>query len=178
MTRFARRLFGAAILSGLALLPAHVAPAQQGNAAIRVEKVKYAELGKLVRAHTGKVVVVDFWATDCLPCRQNFPHVVQMQNQYKDAGLVAISVAVDDTADAKRQANIVKFLEQQKASQLTNVNLDEKPEFWAQKLGVNGVPCVYVFNREGRIAGKWPAQPDGAVDYDEVDKTVADLMKK
>ncbi len=177
MNQFAHRLLGVALLISLALWLAHIAPAQQGNAAIRVEKVKYADLGKLVRSHTGKVVVVDFWATDCVPCIKNFPHVVQMQSKYKDDGLVAISVAVDDATDAQRQANILKFLDKQKASQLTNVHLDEKPELWTQKLRVEGVPCVYVFNREGRIAGKWP-DAAGKVDYDEVDKTIAELMKK
>jgi thiol-disulfide isomerase/thioredoxin len=175
MAHSARKLFGLAALAALALGLTDAAPARQGaDPAIRVDKVKYADLGKLVRSHKGKVVVVDFWADFCVPCKREFPHLVALHNRYKNDGLVAVSVALDNPADAEARARIVKFLEKQKAGGLTNLQLDEVPELWTQKLGVTGPPCVYVFNREGRIAGKW----DDNVEYGEIEKAVAELMKK
>jgi thiol-disulfide isomerase/thioredoxin len=175
MARFARKLFGLAALAGLVLYSADAVPARQGaDAAIRVEKVKYADLGKLVRSHKGKVVVVDFWADFCVPCKREFPHLVELHNKYKNDGFVAVSVTLDNPSDAEARARFVKFLEKQKAGGLTNLQLDEPPELWQEKLGVSGPPCVYVFNREGRIVGKW----DDKVDYAEIEKAVAELMKK
>ena len=174
MTQFARGMLGVAILIGLALWLAQVAPAQQGNTAIRVEKIKYAELGQLVRSHKGKVVIVDFWADFCAPCKREFPNLVALHNQYKNDGLVAVSVALDDPADAKIKDRIIAFLDKQKADGLTNLQLDEPVEVWQKKLDIDGPPCVYVFDRDGRIAGKWSDK----VDYDKIKEKVAELMKK
>ena len=56
----------------------------------------------LARYH-GKVVLVDFWASWCEPCRQSFPWLNAMQARYADRGLVVIGVNVDrDRADADR----------------------------------------------------------------------------
>ena len=57
---------------------------------------------------------------------------------------------------------------------MTNLQLDEPAEVWQKKLGVDGPPCVYVFDREGHIAGKWADK----VAYNEIEKKLAELMGK
>ena len=61
MTYRTRSLFGAALLAGAALSLLAAAPPDEPKAA--ATKIKYADLGKLVRSHQGKIVVVDFWST-------------------------------------------------------------------------------------------------------------------
>ncbi len=57
-------------------------------------------------SHRGKVVLVDFWASWCIPCRRSFPWMNEMQRKYADDGLVIIAVNLDnDSRDAE------KFLE-------------------------------------------------------------------
>src|SRR5262249_40911165 len=139
--------------------------AQPANdASVRVEKIKYTDLAKLVGGHKSRIVVVDFWADFCLPCKREFPRLVELQAKYKNSGLVAISVALDDPTDASKRIAIQSFLAKQRADGLTNLQLDETPAFWQKKLGVDGPPCVFVFNRDGRIAGKW----DDKVDYADI----------
>jgi thiol-disulfide isomerase/thioredoxin len=61
-----------------------------------------AEVLDLAR-YRGKVVLVDFWASWCEPCRHSFPWLNTMQSKYADRGLVVIGVNVDrDRADADR----------------------------------------------------------------------------
>src|SRR5258707_8778579 len=103
---------------------------------VAVQVVKYDGLSTLIKQQRGKVVVVDFWADFCIPCKREFPHLVALHNQYKNDGLVAVSVALDNPSDAKAQAAVLKFLEKQNAGGLTNLHLDEAAELWQQKLGV------------------------------------------
>ena len=53
--------------------------------------------GKLPDTLQGKVVLVDFWASWCLPCAQSFPVMEDLQEKYKDRGLVVLAVNVDET---------------------------------------------------------------------------------
>jgi thiol-disulfide isomerase/thioredoxin len=175
MTHCARLVFAVALFGGMTLCLSEGAPArQEKTAAIRVEKIKYADLGKLVHSHMGKVVIVDFWADFCIPCKREFPHLVALHNKHKDDGFVAVAVALDDPKDTAARDRIIAFLGKNNAGGLTNLQLDETPDVWQQKLAISGPPCVYVFDREGRIAGKW----DDQVNYEEIEKKVAELMKK
>jgi thiol-disulfide isomerase/thioredoxin len=179
MTQLARRLGMVVLLGALMLWGSDAAPARPENnpAAIRAEKVKYADLCNLVRANKGKVVVVDFWATNCRPCIAEFPSLVKLNTKYKQDGLLAISVSLDDPANEALRPKILSFLERQKADQLTNVQMDDTWDLVTQKLDINGIPCVYVFNQDGRIAGKWSDKTKEA-DYGEIEKMVAELLKK
>ena len=125
---------------------------QGGPAADKAELkvVKYDELGDIIRANKGKVVLLDFWFYTCQPCKEAFPNLVAMHKKYGDEGLVVVSVNVDDVDDAGKPPKFVtKFLNDQKATMI-NVLLDEGPEVKLNKLRLKSYPCVYVFNREGQ----------------------------
>src|SRR5262245_32791942 len=100
---------------------------------VTLKKVKYKELAKVVASHKGKVVVVDFWATYCVPCKRSFPHLVALHQKYQRRGLVVVSVSVDDVNDGKAVAAARAFLAQQKAT-MSNYLLDAAPEVWLKKV--------------------------------------------
>jgi thiol-disulfide isomerase/thioredoxin len=178
------RTFRACCVFALALLaPAVLALHAADKPAagdVKVEAVKYDKLGDIIRNLKGKVVVVDFWGLLCPPCREHFPEFVELQKKYGKDGLAAVSVAIvmdEDQPRAEHDMQVLQFLKEKQAAATTNLILDEKAEFWSPKLHFNALPCVFVFNREGKWHQFKDGTPPGA-DYHEIEKLVVELLKE
>ena len=150
------------------------APALGAPPPVTVKVVRYDGLTDLVKQHRGKVVVIDFWADYCVPCKREFPKLVALHEKHAKAGLVAVSVSLDELSEDGAKDKVVKFLEQQRAT-MTNLILDEKPEVWQAKLKIDGPPLVMVFNKNGELEQKFV---DKDVDYAAIGKLVAELLAK
>jgi hypothetical protein len=98
-----------------------------------------------------------------------------LHEKYGKDGLIAISVSLDFPT-TKDKENVLKFLTKSQAS-FTNLLLDESQEFWQQKFGFNGPPCVFVFNREGKWTRFIDEKTQPAEDvYPRVEKLVTKLL--
>lgn len=93
----------------------------------------------------GKVVVIDFWASWCAPCRQSFPWLNEMQAKYRDRGLVVIGVNVD-----RERAEADRFLRQTPAD--FQIVYDANGVL-ASHYQVPGMPSSYVIGPDGQQAG-------------------------
>jgi thiol-disulfide isomerase/thioredoxin len=98
----------------------------------------------------GKIVVVDVWATWCAPCIERFPHMVQLHDQYKDKGVQFVSMSVDDHEDKSAVEKARQFIIQQKAD-FPNYLMDENIMQAFDKLGVQGIPAVFLYDRTGKL---------------------------
>jgi thiol-disulfide isomerase/thioredoxin len=157
----------------LAALLAAALPALAQAQGVELKTVRYDQLIAAVKAQQGKVVVVDFWADYCVPCKREFPHLVELSQKYGGDGLVAISVTLDDPTDDAAKGRALKFLQAQKAT-FTNYLLDEKPEGWQEKLKIDGPPLVVVFNRQGNKEKEFKDE----VNYAEIEKLAVKLLKE
>ncbi|WP_409286226.1 redoxin domain-containing protein [Pontibacter sp. G13] len=94
----------------------------------------------------GKVVLVDFWAAWCKPCRRENPNVVRIYNKYKDKGFEILGVSLDRTKDAWLKAIADDGLTWPQVSDL---------KFWqseaAQTYGVSSIPYTVLVDRDGTI---------------------------
>ena len=139
--------------------------------AVRLDALSYTNLTAEVKGLQGKVVLVNIWGTFCSPCKEKFPIVVGLHGKYADRGLTVISVSVDPPDDADAQAAARDFLVRQKAG-FRNVILTDKADVWQAKWKIDGPPLLFLFDKRGRLAGRW----DGKFDGVEVEKKVTALL--
>lgn len=117
----------------------------------------------------GKVVLLDFWASWCGPCRKANPHVVEVYHKYKDKGFTVYSVSLDGI-DSRTKARFTdenqlkQGLEQSKKNWLAAIEKDQliwpyhvsELTKWdtqaARQYGVNGIPKTFLIDRDGKIA--------------------------
>jgi thiol-disulfide isomerase/thioredoxin len=97
----------------------------------------------MLEALSGKVILLDFWASWCEPCRQSFPWMAQVQQRLGPQGLVVIAVNLD--RDRKLAA---RFLEQMPAE--FRIEYDPEGKL-AEQFGVVAMPMSFVIDRQGRV---------------------------
>jgi cytochrome c biogenesis protein CcmG/thiol:disulfide interchange protein DsbE len=94
--------------------------------------------------YKGKVVVLDFWASWCVPCRRSFPWMNTMQQKYADDGLVIIAVNLDnEVSEAKA------FLQQYPAEFQIFYDHDRQ---LARELAVEAMPSSFLIGRDGEVS--------------------------
>jgi len=145
---------------------------------IKLESLKWPRFKERLAASKGaKFTLVDVWATTCGPCKENFPHLVEMHRKYSGKGLAVISLTLDDPTDAKAVAEAEKFLREQKAV-FTNVLLDENYGDGFDKLDINTIPAVFLLGPDGKEMKRFTMDDTRhQFTYEQVEKEVAALLE-
>jgi thiol-disulfide isomerase/thioredoxin len=142
--------------------------------AVTLEVVNKKGYEAALKAKKGKVVVVDVWADWCIPCKEEFPHLVELHKRYAGDGLACVSVSLDD---ADKKATPLAFL-QKKGAAFANYLLDEPTTEWQKLFDINGPPAVFVYDRDGKLAQRFDHNDvDKTFTYADVEKLVQKLLK-
>lgn len=107
----------------------------------------------------GKVVVIDFWFTGCIPCRAEMPYFECLSEIFKDEPVQFLSVSVD--AGDQLMATWRKMMEEKDGkSPVLNVNLPGgfRSDFMKQ-MNIHGVPRVVLVDKDGRIVDAYAKRP-------------------
>jgi thiol-disulfide isomerase/thioredoxin len=140
---------------------------QEGSRVVLVDGTNQT-LDDWITKHHGKVVLVDFWATWCGPCVKGFPHLVELSNKHRDAGLAVISVSMNEPKD---RPSVLAFLERQKAD-FENL----LPEYGAgskflEAFDLRGdVPFYKLYDSKGVLRFSFSDDPSGIENCESIEK--------
>jgi peroxiredoxin len=147
--------FAAAVLAGCLFLGCSRAPTTVKAASVKPDSqrreapdftLKDAD-GKTVHLseYRGKVVLLDFWATWCDPCRLEIPWFIDLQRKNKDRGFEVLGVAMDDEG-----FEVVKpFMKSEGMNYRVVLGNDETTQMYG---GVDSLPSTFLIDRQGKIA--------------------------
>jgi thiol-disulfide isomerase/thioredoxin len=95
----------------------------------------------------GKVILVDFWATWCQPCRESLPELIQLYSKYHDKGLEIVGVSSDSSRE-----DLVTFLKQNPDMRWPQLFVGNTTGEWhplTKRFGIESIPTLYLIDRNG-----------------------------
>lgn len=111
----------------------------------------------------GKVVLLNFWATWCVPCKEEIPEFVGLHRDYKEKGLEIIGVALDPNAE-----KVPPFVRQYGITYPVLLGNSATVEQW----GIRGIPMTFVVNQKGKIVEYY----NGPVKRVSLEKVIRQLL--
>ena len=123
-------------------------------------------VGVELPARAGKVILVDFWASWCAPCKESFSSYAQLQTEYRSRGLVIVAVSVDEKQSAF-EAFVKRF-------NPPFVVLRDRGQQLVRKVSVPAMPTCYLLGRDGRV--RFVHQGFRGVETDRAIRQETDLL--
>ncbi|MBL8826528.1 MAG: TlpA family protein disulfide reductase [Planctomycetaceae bacterium] len=131
------------------------ATAAAPSSAVKLEIKTLDEIEAAIKAHAGKVVVVDTWSTQCEPCMKEFPGLVALHAKHGDK-VACISVSCDYEGlgtPEKVVPPVLEFLQQQKATFQNFLSKDDSDKVFA-RFKIPSIPAVFIYGKDGQLAEK------------------------
>jgi len=120
----------------------------------------------------GRVLLVNFWATWCEPCREEFPGLVRLHHTYRSHGLSVVAISMDEP---ESRPAIEQFLKSRGAN--FGSYRQQFKDFEALVNSINprwngGIPATFLYDRVGKLVQSW----QGATKYEEFEGPVRRLL--
>lgn len=142
------------ILVGLVLVFSYSLKAQPGYGQLAYEVALPSVTGDTIRLSSlrGKIVLLDFWASWCAPCRATNKKLVKLYPKYKSKGFEILSISVDDNLKDWKRA-----MEKDKVSWLGVIDKGGWEAPTAMKYNIDAIPTSFLVDKEGRIVAMDPS---------------------
>jgi thiol-disulfide isomerase/thioredoxin len=133
-----------------------------------LQLIDEAGFQRLLASSKGKVLVVNFWATWCAPCRKEMPELVALTSRYRSRGLQFVTIAIDEESDAAKAAEFVAKTKVPQPAYIKRFQNDEKFISMVDSRWSGGLPFTVVYDRAGKKVRVFP----GEVDLKELEQVI------
>lgn len=124
--------------------------------------VNEAGFQKMVDAHKGKVVLYDFWATWCAPCRAELPELVMLERKLRSQGVQVVTISADDREHRAGAEKFIKMFDVQGTTYIKQAD-DDDHFFDAIDPKWNGaLPALFLYDKNGHMARSFIGSTDMA----------------
>jgi len=122
---------------------------------VTLSLMTWDETEQLIASKKGQIVVLDLWSTSCVPCRREFPHLVELHREGGD-DVACISYSLDYSGRVSRppetyRDQVLEFLREQDATFDNILGTEESDVVLNEKLHLAAPPAVHVYDREGNL---------------------------
>lgn len=137
------------------------APLKLGDAAPAFKVDEWVKGEKFESLESGKVHVLEFWATWCGPCITAIPHLTELQKKYPDVRFVGVASSESGTDEAAKLAKVKEFVDGKGDTMAYRVvyvgDRSKMSRPWMEAAGQSGIPCTFIVDASGRVA--WIGHP-------------------
>jgi cytochrome c biogenesis protein CcmG/thiol:disulfide interchange protein DsbE len=144
-------------------LSAH-AMASKGNSPPPVNVWSLSGQNITLSNYRGRVLLIDFFATHCEPCRRSIPHIVDLYGRYSKQGLQVLGVSLDKG----KEKDVAAYVTAKKIYYPVAMADDEIVEDY----GIRSIPTLFVINKKGMIVERYPGFNE------DIAKSMEALIKK
>jgi len=146
---------------------------------IKLKVVDGEQYRAVLKQHAGKVLLVDYWALWCPPCKEKFPHIVELHEKHADQGLAVVSLSIDFPED---EPQVREFLAAQGAEFQNLLSKFGASTKSAEAYDFDGgVPLYKLYDRAGNLRYQFSGAPEtleNGEPIENLDKRVHELLAK
>lgn len=172
------------VASRRSLAPGNLQSSVSRDGSMETDKVSLvtgdeAVLKEWIDQARGRVVLVDYWATWCLPCMEQFPHTVSLHEKHQPKGLEVLTISMDESNQAD---TVLSFLKRQNASCRNLLTPYGAGSAFADAFQIRGeVPFYQLYDRKGSLRYTFSGTPEGlenAESIERLDERILELLSE
>lgn len=126
----------------------------------------------LVQAHKGKVVLYDFWATWCAPCRAEMPQLLDLEQKLRSHGVELVTISADDREHKASADKFIQMFRVEGPAYIRQANDDDQFMAAIDPKWSGALPALFLYDRSGHKVRSFI----GATDMAEIQKAVQKLL--
>ncbi|MCS7303827.1 MAG: TlpA family protein disulfide reductase [Thermoguttaceae bacterium] len=139
---------------------------------VRLGQVDKARFDAWLQSQKGKVVLVDFWASWCMPCRELFPHTVELHRKWASKGLVVAAVSFDDP---DTESEVRQFLAKHQADFENFIAVGPPEPVEAFQIPGGAIPYFRIYGPDGKMLSELTSVQQ-TIEPAHIDKAVQEAL--